>query len=66
MFKIFFTDTIKKYKLYTIKINDDDLICGKKTGLVYQKCTDSLSIQFVVGQTAYKGMKLYYERKISN
>ena len=25
-FKIFFTDTIKKYKLYTIKINDDDYI----------------------------------------
>jgi hypothetical protein len=26
LFKIFFTDTIKKYKLYTIKINDDDYI----------------------------------------
>ncbi len=46
-----------------VKINDDDLICGKKTGLVYQKCTDSLSIQFLVGATAYKGIKLYYESK---
>ena len=40
------------------------MICGKKTGLVFQGCADSLSIVFVTGATAYKGMKVYYESNI--
>ena len=40
------------------------MICGKKTGLIFQRCTDSLNIKFVTGSTAYKGMKVYYESKL--
>ena len=49
-----------------VNVNNDITLCGKKTGLIYQACTENMKIQFVTGATAYKGMKLFYESTDKN
>jgi hypothetical protein len=47
-----------------VKINGEDPLCKKRTGLIFSKCLDTdLSIELFVGATAYKGLKLFYESK---